>query len=77
MLYIQDIGKWYEKCDIIAGQNWKLKKSQILNLVNKPLWGKSTKNVGIIYTFIEWHQIMSIILHNTVYHKVIYRANKK
>ena len=26
MLYIQDIGKWYKKCDIIAGQNWKLKK---------------------------------------------------
>ena len=21
MLYIQDIDKWYKKCDIIAGQN--------------------------------------------------------
>ena len=49
MLYIQDIDKWYKKCDIIAGQNWKLKESQILNLDNKELWGKSTKNVGIIY----------------------------
>ena len=26
MLYIQDIDKWYKKCDIIAWQNWKLKK---------------------------------------------------